>query len=146
MALDMQISDVRKRLLQAIDHARRQSSARRTRIDAAQKAFEPFLSTVATPMFRMVASVLVAEGHAFKVFTPAESVRLMSDRSAQNFIELSLDTSADPPAIVGRVSRERGRRVIETEHPLFDTRAIEELTDEDVLHFLLEEIVPFVER
>ena len=142
----MQVSDVRRRVQQAIEEARRRSGVRRARIDASEKAYETFLSSVATPMFRMVANVLAAESRPFKVFTPTGSVRLMSDRSAKAFIELSLDTTLDPPAIVGRVSRERGSRIIEAERPLDETKAIEQVTEEDVLRFLLEEIGPLVER
>ena len=59
--------------------------------------------------------------------------------------ELSLDTSGDAPVLMGHVSRMRGRRLIETEHPI-SGRAVEETTDEDVLAFLLREIEPFVSR
>jgi hypothetical protein len=146
MTRPLQISDVRKRVIQRIEQARRQSSERRARIDAAEKQYAAFLSTIATPVFRMVANVLAAEGHPFKVFTPADSLRLMSGRSAQSFIELTLDTAADPPAIAGRTSRERGRRVIESERPLAQSRPIDGITEEDVLEFLLEELGPLVER
>ena len=48
-------------------------------------------------MFRQVASALKAEGHHFTVFTPGGGVRLMSDKSSDDFIELSLDTSGEQP-------------------------------------------------
>jgi hypothetical protein len=79
------------------------------------------------------------------VFTPGGSVKLMSDKSAEDYIELSLDSSGDRPAVVGRVSRARGRRVIESEHPVA-AKPVGELTEEDVLEFVLKEIGPFVER
>ena len=41
---------------------------------------------------------LKAESYFFKVFTPASSIRLASDRSPEEFIELSLDETSDPPA------------------------------------------------
>ena len=87
---------------------------------------------------------LTAEGRRFTVFTPAGSVRLASDASGEDFIELSLDASQDPPRVLGRTSRGRGRRMVTTERPL--DPAVADLTDEDVLEFLLSEIVPFVGR
>jgi prophage DNA circulation protein len=43
-------------------------------------------------------------------------------------------------------SRARGRRLVRAERPLRDGAAISELTEEDVLRGLLEEIAPLVER
>lgn len=142
----MEVSDVRKRLLQAIDRARRAAADRRVRADAAAKSYEEFLETVATPVFRMVAGALKAEGHMFVVHTPAGGLRLASERSAEDYIELALDTSVDPPAVIARVSRGRGHRVISTEREIREKTAVERLTEEDVLEFLLGEIVPFVVR
>ncbi len=51
------------------------------------------------PLFRQVANVLKAEGYQFTVFTPGGSVRLMSERNAEDYIELSLDTSGDEPLV-----------------------------------------------
>ena len=50
------------------------------------------------PLFRQVANILRADGYLFNVFTPSGSVRLMSDRAAEDFIELSLDTAGDRAA------------------------------------------------
>ena len=75
--------------------------------------------------------------------TPAGSVRLMSDRSSDDFIELSLDTGEDPPRVVGQISRARGRRVIDTERAV---GAPEAVTEEQLLDFLLKELEAFVER
>jgi hypothetical protein len=80
------------------------------------------------------------------VFTPAESVRLAAESGADDYIELTLDPAADPPMVVGRTSRGRGRRTVAAERPIKDHGVISELTDEDVLTFLTSEIVPFVER
>jgi hypothetical protein len=142
----MEISDVRKRLLQTIDRAKRAAADRRVRADAAAKAYEEFLEKVATPVFRMVASALKAEGHLFVVHTPAGGLRLASERSAEDYIELALDATVDPPAAIARVSRGRGHRVVSTEREIREKTAVELLTEEDVLEFLLAEIVPFVVR
>ncbi len=142
----MEVSDIRRRLRAAIEKARQSAAERRTRNDAAGRDYEEFLGQRAVPVFHQFASVLKAEGHTFSVFTPAASVRLAADRSPEEFIELSLDDTSDPPSVLGRSSRGRGRRTIASERPLRTGAAIAELTEEDVLTFLLEEIAPLIER
>jgi len=104
------------------------------------------LESVATPVVRMLATALRAEGHLFQVSTPAGSVRLASERSRDDFIELALDTERDPVALVGRVSRTWGRRVLEAETILNEEPGFGSVTDEAVLAFFLKELQPFVER
>jgi hypothetical protein len=139
----MEISSVRRRLTETIERARKQAAERRERGDRATRDFEVFLQKVAVPLFRQVANALKADGYAFTVFTPSGSVRLMSDRSASDYIELTLDTAANPPHVFGRISRARGSRVIDAERPI---GAPEALTEEQVLEFLLKELEAFVER
>jgi hypothetical protein len=95
------------------------------------------------PLFRQIANALKADGYAFTVFTPSGSVRLMSDRAAEDYIELTLDAAVNPPQVVGQISRTRGRRVIDTERPI---GAPDTLTEEQLLDFLLKELEAFVER
>ena len=90
--------------------------------------------------------MLRAEGYLFNVFTPGGSVRLMSDRSAEDYIELTLDLTGDVPRVVGHASRSRGRRVTESEQPIAEPDAIRDLTEDDVLRFVMKELEPFVER
>ena len=142
----MEISEIRRRLRGAIEGARAQAAARRGRADTASRDFEAFLTDRATPVFRAFADALVADGHLFKVFTPAGSIRLASQTSPDDFIELFLDSDADPPQAAARVSRGRGRRNLSHERPVRRGTAVADLNDEDVLALLLEEIVPFVER
>ena len=142
----MEISEIRRRLRASIEAAKRDAQDRRGRSDRAAQAYELFLSERAVPLFQTVASALVAEGHRFKVFTPAGSVRLASESSGEDYIELALDTTADPPVVVGRISRGRGRRQIASEHAVQEDVPIENLTDEDVLAFLLRQLTPFLER
>jgi hypothetical protein len=142
----MEISEVRKRLLHTLERAKRAGAERRVKADAAARAYEVFLESVATPVFRMFASAIKAEGHPFAVFTPAGGLRLASEHSSGDFIELALDTAADPPAAVARITRGRGHRILSTERPVREGVPIDRLTEEDVLEVLLSEIVPFVVR
>jgi hypothetical protein len=142
----MEVSEVRRRLRAAVEDARREAAERRVRTDAASRAYEEFLGQRAVPLFHQFAAALTGEGHLFKVFTPAASVRLASERSHEEFIELALDDASDPPTVVGRTSRGRGRRMISSERPVRDGIAIADLTEEDVLAFLLAEITSLIDR
>jgi hypothetical protein len=141
----METSDVRKRVLETIDRAKKQAADRRTRTDHASRAFDTFLSGTAVPLMRQIANALKVEGYAFTVFTPSGSVRLMSDKSAEDYIELALEAAGDMPRVLAHVSRSRGRRVVEAEMTVAsgDPAAI---TQEELLAFLLKELEPFVER
>ena len=139
-------SELRRRLRTAIDQARSNAAARRSRSDAAARDYETFLSAIAVPVVQQFANVLSAEGHHFNVETPSRSVRLASAAAKDDFIEITLDTMVDPPEVVGRTSRGRGRRMIATERPVRDQTAVSELNEEDVLAFLLAEIVAFIAR
>ena len=97
-------------------------------------------------MVQQFANVLSAEGHHFNVATPAGSVRLTSAGASENYIEISLDATEDPPEVVGRTSRGRGRRMISSERAVRERTAVAELNEEDVTAFLLAEIVPFIAR
>jgi hypothetical protein len=139
----MEISLVRKRLTETIERAKKQAAERRGRSDQAARDFTVFLQKVAVPLFRQIANALKADGYAFTVFTPSDSVRLMSDRSADDYIELTLDTAENPPRVVGQISRTRGRRVIDAERAVGAPDAV---TEEQLLDFLLKELEAFVER
>jgi hypothetical protein len=139
----MEISLVRRRLTETIERAKRQAAERRGRGDQAARDFELFLQKVAVPLVRQIANALKADGYAFTVFTPTGSVRLMSDRAAEDFIELTLDADENPPRVMGQISRTRGSRVIDAEHPIGPPA---EITEEQLLDFLLKELEAFVER
>ncbi|MEX1129656.1 MAG: hypothetical protein WD227_01510 [Vicinamibacterales bacterium] len=140
----IETSELRRRLRSAIEQSRSNASAKRERSDAAASDYEKFLSTIAVPVVQQFANVLSGEGHQFHVGTPAGSVRLTSAGSGEDYVEILLDASEDPPEVVGRTSRGRGRRMITSERPVRERTAIAELNEEDVLAFLLTEIVPFV--
>jgi hypothetical protein len=146
VSVPIETSELRRRLRTAIEQARSNAAARRARSDAAARDYETFLSRVAIPVVQQFANVLSAEGHHFNVATPAGSVRLTSAAANEDFIEITLDTTEDPPEVVGRTSRGRGRRLISSERAVRERTAVAELNEEDVLAFLLTEIVPFVGR
>jgi dipeptidyl aminopeptidase/acylaminoacyl peptidase len=146
VSVPIETSELRRRLRTAIEQARSNAAARRARSDAAARDYETFLSRVAIPVVQQFANVLSAEGHHFNVATPAGSVRLTSAAANEDFIETTLDTTEDPPEVVGRTSRGRGRRLISSERAVRERTAVAELNEEDVLAFLLTEIVPFVGR
>ena len=139
----MEISDIKRRVVETIERARRQAAERRTRHDEAAREYETFLDQTAIPVFKQVSNVLRAEAFVFTVFTPGGSVRLMSDRSTEDYIELALDTSGDEPVVSGHTGRSRGRRVVESEQPIGPPAA---LTENDVLSFVLKALEPLVER
>jgi hypothetical protein len=108
-------------------------------------AYEQVLP-LAAATWRQAANVLKAEGLPFKVHTPAGALRFASERSAQDFIEVTLDTSRRPVALVGRVVLARGGQVIDRETVVAEGDAVAEVDEQRLLEFLLEELAPFVVR
>jgi hypothetical protein len=141
----METSDVRKRVRETIERARRRAADRRARGDEASRDFDLFLERVAIPLVRQIANVLKADGYHFTVFTPSGSVRLMSDRRAEDYIEVMFDTTGDDGRVIGHSSRLRGKNIIESEHPVGSGRPAS-ITEEELLDFLLKELEPLVER
>lgn len=130
----------------AIAAARERSQEHRQRVAEAEKAFAAFLENVATPVTRQVAGVLKAEGQTFTVFTPGGGLRLASDRSRDDFIEIGLDTTGPRPQVVGRVSHTRGSRTIDEERPIKAGASPDAIGEDDVLDFLLGALEPWLER
>jgi hypothetical protein len=141
----METSDVRRRLTETIERAKRAAAGRRTRTDEATREYAVFLDQVAVPVFRQVAGALKASGYPFGVITPGGSVRLTSEKTPDDYIELSLDTTGEEPIVMGHSRRSRGRRVIETERPI-GSGPVGTLTDQHVVDFLMVELEPFVEK
>jgi hypothetical protein len=143
----MDVSDLRKRIVRALDDARKDAAARRSNADRAAADYERFLSQIAIPLFRQAATVLRAEGHPFTANTPAASVQLVSDHAPQDFLELELDAAAQRPQVIGRTSLVRGRRgPLVEERPVAEGKAVDELTEEDLSAFLVAEVRKLVSR
>ena len=135
---------VRKRVKFAIEQARRDSAERRTRAAEARTNYDAFLQNSAIPVFRMFANVLKSENLNFEVMTPADGVRLQSERNRDDAIEIELDTTADPPQPLVTITRVRGSRVIQSDRSIKGSNPLVQLTEEDVVEMLLEELRPWL--
>ena len=135
---------VRKRIRAEIDKARRDQADRRVRVAEATAAYEEFLQNAAIPVFRMFANILKAEGLNFEVMTPSGGVRLQSERNRDDAIEMELDTTADPPQPLVTTTRARGSRVIQDDRTIKGSNPLVQLTEDDVVEMLLEEMRPWL--
>src|SRR3954470_20374670 len=142
----MEVSDVRRQLMLAIDRAKSRAQRKRDQAASLERAYAIFLQEVAVPTTRQVAGALKAEGYPFTVSTPGGAVRLASDHGREDYIELALDNSGDTPVVVGHSRRARGSRTIDDERPVKPGAAPQDLTDADVLQFLVTALEPWLER
>lgn len=142
----MEVSQVNKRVTIAIERARAQALTRRQEAASAEKAYGVFLETIATPLARQVANALKVAGLGFTLGTPGGGLRLTADRGRDDFIEFVLDSSGDVPQAAGRVSLSRGSRTLDEVRPVKPGTAIEDLTEDDVLEFLVRALEPWLER
>ncbi|MPZ16710.1 MAG: hypothetical protein GEV06_02165 [Luteitalea sp.] len=140
----MDSGEIKKRLRQTVDRVRRESVSRRQAIDDARRDWEGVLEQ-ATPLVRQFVQALRAERVAFTLGTPVGALRLDADRRPSDYIALSLDTARRPAAVVGQISYTRGQHVVVSERVVAEGAAIAAITEEQVLAFLLEAVVPFVE-
>lgn len=139
------VAQLRKRLKNEIEQARRTAAERRERGRAARRSYDTFVETIATPLFRQVANVLKAEGMTWEVQTPAEGVRLVADRHRDDVIALELDDTQDPPQPMLTAVRRWGSRSLRRERPVKERTAIDQLTEEDLLDRLFEELRPWLD-
>jgi hypothetical protein len=142
----VEVSEVRRQLKHAIDRAKARAQRKRNDAADAERAYATFLEEIATPTTRMLANVLKAEGYLFTVSTPSGGLRLASDRGRDDYIELMLDGSGDKPTVVGRVRHTRGSRTLEDERPIKAGASPQDLTEGDVLSFLVVALEPWLER
>ena len=63
-----------------------------------------------------------------------------------DYIEIALDTSADPPEVIGRTSHSRGSRTIAEERQVKSGAPPQTITEEEFLEFLVEALGPWLER
>ena len=126
----LETSDIRRGVREAIADAHATGpDARRARTARAEEVGSDLLQRVAAPLFRTIASVLIAEGYRFTVSTPPGVVRLTSEASGDNYVELALNTKCDPPALLVRSARVRRDEGVIDERVVAEHPAIGALTD-----------------
>lgn len=141
-----EVGEVRRRVRLTIERAKREAAERRTRTDVGEAEGRRFVQDVAAPLARQFISVLKAEGFSFRLSTPAGGLAVVSEVRREDFIELFVDSTQDPPVIMAKTSYVRGQRVSTTERPLAPGIPLKDLTEAHVLTFLLESLPTFVER
>ncbi len=144
--MPLETADVRKRIKDTIERARRNAAERRIRNAQAGEVYQRFLEEALIPLARQVANVLKVEGYTFLVHTPADTLRLASEKSRDDFIEFRLDTAGAHPRLVARIERAKGRETVSDERPVKPGTPLDQLTEQDVLDFLAEALEVFVER
>ncbi len=122
------------------------ADARRARVAAAETVARELLERVAAPLFRTVASVLSAEGYRFIVSTPPGAVRLSSTASGDDYVELVLNSRADPPAFLVRTAHVRRDEGVIDERVVAEHPAIGTLTDTHLFAVLITALRPLVGR
>ena len=142
----MEVSLVRNRLVRAVEAARERAQRRRIRTAEAESTYKAFLQDVATPVARQLVNALKVEGYSFTLFTPGDGLRIASDRGRDDYIEFTLDTESDMPQVVGRIRQTRGSRTIDAERPVKPGAPPAEVSEEDMLVFLLDALGPWLER
>ncbi len=143
----LETAEVRRQLTHRLAELKKAQAQRRSASDAARTAFEAALEREIAPTVRQLAQALKAEGFTFAVQTPASMVRMVSDRSSENVIDIVLELGLPQPTVVARSSFTRGRRQVETERTLAEGGdAIAALDAQRVLAVLLDVLEPFVER
>lgn len=141
------VSDLRKRILRALDEARKDATSRRGVVDEASQAYQAFLETHVIPLLKQAVQVLRAEKHLFTLNTPADGPRIASDVSSNTYLEFALDSTGAVPQVIGRVSLAHGRqgRIVE-ERPLVPGKPVADVTEDDVAMFLVTEIPKLILR
>jgi hypothetical protein len=129
-----------------MERSKARSQQRRQRTATAEQSYRQFLDHTATPLARQLCQALKAEGYPFTVFTPSGGVRLSSDHGRDDYVELTLDTTSDPPQVMGRVSRVRGSRTLTSERALKPDTAPSDISDAEVLAYFVEALEPWLER
>lgn len=142
----MEVSVVRQRLLAAMAQAKSHAQERRTQLAEAERAFAALVANTAVPLARQLAGALKAEKLPFTVSTPEGGLRITSDHGRDDFVELALDTTVDPPCVVVRSRRARGSRTLDEERAVKAGVPIDEIGDVDVLEAFLSALAPWMER
>ena len=139
-------AEVNRRLTHHLSGLHKASAKRRADTDEARRVFDDVLEREVAPTIRQLAQALKARGFGFSVQTPAGAVRLVSDRSSDDFVGVELDVTRRPPAAIAQRQYTRGRRLLADERLLREGDGIASLDAELTLDVLLELLEPFVEK
>lgn len=142
----LEIGEVRRRVRLRIEALKHEAAQHRVQVDAATEAYGPWLEHVGIPLFRQFANVLRAEGLLFRLVTPAGIARIEAERSADDHLELTLDTERRPPAIVIRRSYTRGGQGFADERVVAEGIEYDHVSPTQVLDVLIEDATPFLFR
>lgn len=142
----LDVAEVKRRVRLRIEALRHEAAHHRAQAGAATAAYEPWLERVGIPLFRQFAGVLRAEGLLFRLVTPAGVARIEAERSADDYLELVLDTTRRPPAILVRSSYTRGSQVSTGERVVAEGIDYDHVSPAQVLDALLEDATPFLGR
>ena len=139
-----ELTDLRRRVRQAMQDAKRKAAQRREARDEASKAWDTAVAEVVEPAATQMAAALTGEGLPFRLETPRGTIRLVSERSKDDYIELVLDADdeRDAPEVIGRNVIGRGRQSVTVIEESLGTPF--ELTDDAVTEFLLKAIGPWI--
>ena len=144
----MDVSELRKRILRALDDARKDAVTRRTEVDEAARAYEQFLETLAVPLLKQARHVLRAEKQLFTVHTPAGSVaaRLGQRRRRRSSSSCSTCRRACRRSSAASASRAAGRAWSSKSVRSRPAKPSPTLTEDDVAQFLVTEIPKLIVR
>lgn len=142
----IEVGEVRRRVRLRIEALKHEAAQHRALAGDAAAAYGPWLEEVAAPLFRQFANVLRAEGLLFRAHTPAGRVRIEAERSADDHLELVLDTERRPPAVVLRRSYTRGRHRFSDERVVGEGVGFASLTPTELLDVLVADATPFLPR
>lgn len=139
-----ELTDLRRRVRQAMHDAKRKAAQRREARDEASKAWDTAVAEVVEPAATQMAAALTGEGLPFRLETPRGTIRLVSERSKDDYIEIVLDADdeRDVPEVIGRNVIGRGRQSVTVIEESLGPPS--ELTDDRVTEFLLNAVGPWI--
>lgn len=141
-----EVGEVRKQLRHAIDTHKRAGAARRAESDQATKQFSTWMQLVGEPLCREFTAALRGEGYQFRLQTPQGVARISSERSPDDFLELTFDSRRTPVALVLSRSYTRGSKTFTDERVLCEGACIEAVEPQQLLAALVDDVLPLIER
>lgn len=135
-----ELTDLRRRVRQAVQDAKRKAAARREARDNASKAWDEAVASIVEPTATLMAAAFTGEGMPHRLETPRGTIRLVNERSTSDYIEIVLDADEDRdvPEVIGRSVAGRGRQSVTVVEQLLG--APDQLTEDRLISFFLDTI------